>query len=442
MDLGERELWLGSDDALSIRARWADATGVAHPPSAATWCEMRIEVRKRPVTLFRDERTDKVRDSVPVGAYAAAEWVAQNWWVLQHHLRPAALPSYNWRWHKVRNQTWLRGHNLRGAGGGYSWPDLTILPEGSDSRLCWFDGPGLQAQPLRFLTRGDESVPAGQVADVLRGLVEACLARLEAVGIANTPLQLEWALIQDSDAEEADFARAAARMGLDPYHVAADTADLIVAAHRLLTPEARDEFYDSARPQRLPEALEWIRHALPSVPVSPSIADFLPPQGWLQAYAGDTPWNLGYAAARLVRTRLGLSEDREIQPTSLIASARSDRDGAGVRGLVVASEIGSGLLLAADASRHPNAERFAVGTALGLTLLRPERHEFLLDPAPTPAMRSARAFSAELLAPAAGIAAKIDPKRPPDPDEIEELAAHYSVSPDVIRHQYENQIAA
>ena len=53
----------------------------------------------------------------------------------------------------------------------------------------------------------------------------------------------------------------------------------------------------------------------------------------------------------------------------------------------------------------------------------------------------ARAFAAELLAPAAGIRQFLDRLGRQDDLALESTAQHFGVSPILIRHQYDNQVA-
>ena len=55
--------------------------------------------------------------------------------------------------------------------------------------------------------------------------------------------------------------------------------------------------------------------------------------------------------------------------------------------------------------------------------------------------RVARAFAAELLAPAEGIRLTLDSIGQSDDSALETVAKHCRVSPLVVRHQYDNQIA-
>jgi Zn-dependent peptidase ImmA (M78 family) len=71
-----------------------------------------------------------------------------------------------------------------------------------------------------------------------------------------------------------------------------------------------------------------------------------------------------------------------------------------------------------------------------------ESHDFLVTSAYTDKQKIERAFAAELLAPAAGVAERVGGYPTADDlDEIEETADHFGVSPMIIERQMRNQLA-
>jgi Zn-dependent peptidase ImmA (M78 family) len=68
-------------------------------------------------------------------------------------------------------------------------------------------------------------------------------------------------------------------------------------------------------------------------------------------------------------------------------------------------------------------------------------HYFVVTGAYTDRLKTERAFAAELLAPAAGIAERlgVDPRYATEED-LEEVAGHYGVQPLLISHQVRNQL--
>lgn len=62
----------------------------------------------------------------------------------------------------------------------------------------------------------------------------------------------------------------------------------------------------------------------------------------------------------------------------------------------------------------------------------------LLSDARLPLQQASRAFAAELLAPAHGLAELLGPR--PTNAAFEHAAQHYGVEPVVVRHQWDNQV--
>ncbi len=77
----------------------------------------------------------------------------------------------------------------------------------------------------------------------------------------------------------------------------------------------------------------------------------------------------------------------------------------------------------------------------GISLLEPARRRFLITDSHTDRQQIERAFAAEMLAPASGIAQYLrQPDRPVTQDDVEEVATHFRVSPMLVQHQVENQL--
>ncbi len=209
--------------SIELRIEWIDAPGVRAPELAATWARYELWVGGRCVTQV-EEPDGTLRRSVYGSVYPLAEWIATNWWLLTGHSRPSAIRSESWTWSNLRRCPWLRQHNLRGAGGGMAWPDLTMVPEGAVTRVVWAaDDDGILGQP-RFASSGQALVPSEEVRGALAGVVQRVLDRLAESDVGKTPLSVEWAEIGRADEDEQEFCLAAARLGLDPYSVDEETS--------------------------------------------------------------------------------------------------------------------------------------------------------------------------------------------------------------------------
>lgn len=422
-------------DSLQLLLDWETVHGVTDAALAATWCRLQLRVGDHIVTAVEDSRTGDMRRAVSTSAYPLAEWIAEHWWALGQHVRPSAVPPRLWSWQHVQRQTWLRSHNLRAAGGGMPWPDLTIMPEGTTSRLLWTAGPSLAGQPLTFLTSGSEALDAKDVSEALERFVEQVLDRLDDAGVRDTVLHKEWRLLQECDDEEAAFAVAAARLGLDPF----DVPEKVEAAIESIATATDDEallreILDTADPVHLDDAARWLADAtdyarrLPRPAVVSTSALVADPA---------RPWKLGYAIAQAYRRQVAPDVMASFPVEAYVGMARLDERRGALPGLVSADESSVGLVLPSTSAITSTAQRFAQARALGLSLLS-GRRLFVLDPASTELARASRAFAAECLAPAAGIAAH---GKEEDLD-FEEVAEVYKVSPKLVEHQYDNQLAA
>ncbi len=422
--------------ALRLRLTWERADGVMAPELAATWCDLGVDVGEDSVTLVRDRRNDAIRQEVRTAAYPLALWVAEHWWALTEHVRASVAETDALRWTARLRPSWLSWHNVRGAGDGMPWPDLSILPEGGVARLVWCHGPGLAGQPVNFLTSGNEFVSMGDLRAELTEFVESVLTRLDNSGIRETPLRREWNSLAGLDADEREFARTCARLGLDPFDIPETLADQVEQLDRVVAPELLEDFLDTASPEHLGQAAGWVGEA------EDHLHSAKPVRLDLGEHPVDErrPWSSGYKVAGEVRRQLGVDHTERIELDDLVGLTRLERPAQGLRGLAGRMGDGIGLVLP-PRNGGSLAVRFSQAWALGLTTVAGRRRA-LLDPSHRTAPRAARAFAAELLAPAAGIEHYL--KEAPEPGEraFELIADHFGTSATLIAHQYRNQVAA
>ncbi len=266
--------------------------------------------------------------------------------------------------------------------------------------------------------------------DELTHFVDQVIERLQDAKVYDTPLAKEWQALRDIDDDEAAFARAAARLGLDPYSMATEEQEKLVSISQQLDMPLMEEFLDSADPEHLGTALSWLQQARQrATHFSVSGANTVLPQ-WTSIRESvfpshaDRPWLRGYAAAREVRNRLGLDPTDRLGMDDLVPEIRLG---------------GQSVLVLPVGRRLATAVRFAQARSLGL-MLSSERTEHLLDPVSTDLTKEARAFAAELLAPADGIAQYLSRLPAVTDAAFDAVAARFNTSTFVVRHQYENQV--
>lgn len=410
--------WQGADE--SIRS----------PELRATWARLLVSVRGDIVTLVEDLSTHTLRRSINVSLYPMAEWIAFNWWLLRFDSRPHRRSSSDDR------------RRLVSAGDGFIWPDLRIVPQGRVSELVWRpDGaPRIGAQ-VRHLGRGRAFVVSRELADGLASLVDAVVDRLLDAGISDTPLQAEWGRTTSVDSDESVFCEASARLGLDPFSEGLDLAEVISSVLQELDPELRNDFLDAADRDRLPDSLTWIKANQEAIPegewpfAGADLVELRRTTSMIPRHEDPQPWVVGWEAARRIRPAL-VKDLAQPLPSLDLEIAEHPMSGRRLIGLGRATENAAGLVLARSFGKR--AQRFHAARSLWHALTTAPGSPFLLTGAPSAPQRVGRAFAAELLAPANGLADFLDGDY--STEAIEDAASLYRAPPDVVRHQVENQL--
>jgi hypothetical protein len=432
-----------------VRVEWLDAPGVVTPELAATWARYEMWAGDRCITQV-ESADGTFRRSVYGALYPFAYWIASNWWLLTSHVRPSAVETRYWNWRNVRQYLWLRQHNLRGAGDGMPWPDLTIVPEGAVARLAWFSDADRHLAPVRFASAGYDTIPTDDFRESLAKIVNIVLEKLAESGLPKTPLAEEWSEIGRLDHEEREFCRTAARIGLDPFSVDDQTTNTIINVAEQLPGDVLDDFFDSADVTTLASAARWAHNALGVADDAARDAH----QSLREAYQavrglpemaniadGGRPWSVGYAMAQKLRNKLGLSSTDQFDIAPWVGMGDVKASSHGIYGCASVRDDRCGVVLGAS-GLGPATTRFGQARALGRALAREGQHWFILSRARSHDEKVARAFAAELLAPADGIRIVLDNAREGDDIALETAALQFQVSPLLVRHQYDNQIAS
>ncbi|GAA3159996.1 hypothetical protein GCM10010466_58550 [Planomonospora alba] len=429
---------------LKIRWEWEPAPHVRAPEHRVTWARIEISVGSEHVTLVEDRESSSSRRSIYCPLYPVAEWAAYNWWFLQADARPArALSLYT---PGAYDKGQFRRHCLRASGDGFLWPNLMIIPQGERTQVIWHaDRSSVSpSRPIRFLTKGEAFPWRESVEQELTRLISEVLTRLAEQGITGTPLEKEWEEIQRTDPEEAEFCRAAARLGLDPYAEAAPYEGLILQAADDLKGNLLGDFLDAVEPAVMHDALEWVRAARSDIErASPPEAaeDLRRELRSREVPHGERSWETGWKQARAVRQVLGIGGDQVFPLDSYITSI--DRQAADRALHAVGGTVGgAGPVAVLEYERPMPSRRFTLSRALWHYLWETDPF-FLVTTAYTERLKVERAFAAELLAPAAGVSELLgNAPETAVPEDLDEIAEHFQVSPMVIKHQLENQLLA
>lgn len=436
---------------LRLTFEWEQGEDIAGPELAATWARLEIWVGSDCVTRVEDLATRSSRRAIYCSLYPLAEWVAYNWWHLKSHDRasayvfgPSAASASNGR----GSAAWTSHHNMRGSGDGYLWPDLLVLPEGASTRLLWRpDADSMTSRPIRYLTGGDQLVESDLVQFALGHLVESVLARLEELGLTDTPLAQEWRAIEATDEDEYAFALAAARLGADPYDMDPELIRLIEATATSLQGNVLGDFLSAVDPNRIEAGLDWVARAnsrLDALIGAPhrALAHIREHTAHWRPAGRGLPWAIGWSQAQAVREALDLRPDAVFDFADTLGVEEVPSGDRGLEGIGRNLESGAGALVLGRRLSE-SGRRFATARALWHGAYGEPGSPFLLSGLSTGAHRVERAFAAELLAPASGIAGHVGIEGElVATEDIEEVAAHYGVSSLLVRHQIDNQLVA
>ncbi len=429
---------------LTIEPEWLPAQGVTSAELAATWCRLTITVDGRVVTRVDDLLANSTRNAIFCSAYPLAEWIATHWWFLRSHVRAAGaldrLPSsINFAAHSGANGA--ASHDMRTAGDGFLWPRLLIVPEGRRTLLAWTADEFPQAGLLRFVADGRAWGRPVEVQASLSSLVDTVIDRLHEVGITDTLLEDEWRAILAADEQEASFCDAAAALGLDPYDMDEQTAKSIEGLGAALGQELVVELAAAADPQRLREDLDWVTHSLKRISHKPGAArGVLAKLRALHLRDDDSgpPWELGWRHAKTVRKVLRVADSEPFGFDGMFDHRHSASGDGALQAL--ASGVSGRIEVVLGIRAGVAGQRFVDGRALWRSLHTEDR-PYLLTTANTFEQRVERAFAAELLAPAMGIAKIIDTRSGVAlATDVERAARRFKVSPVVVGHQLENQL--
>lgn len=439
----------GSTSGFRLLSEWDKPDGVVAPELAATWARLEMWVDSTCITQVEDAEVGSARRGIYCSLYPLAEWVAFNWWLLQAHSRPASLWSSSVAW-SAQKQTgrtpWLKHHNIRTAGDGFAWPDLTVLPSGDLTRIVWrADREKPLSTPIRYLVDGDAEMPAALVTRALAEVVESVIARLEEQGITTSVLADEWRAISETSPEEQEFCIAAARIGRDPYALSSDLAQLLEQAAAELDGGLLADFLDAVDPMGIRAELDWVTQTSREIselesPPSAKLNELREQALGLNEPSLGLPWSRGFRQARRVRELMGLSPTEPLSLEGLITYEESHSAARGFQGLGgLTQQGGETLILSRPFPKE--AARFTGARALWHFAIDDTADRFLLTSAHGDLQRVARSFAAELLAPADGIRELLgNGGGAVSEEDIESVATSFGVSSLVVGHQILNQL--
>lgn len=446
---------------MRIDIEWLDAPVEGDPLECRSMARLAWSLDDEVLTRVFDRREGSKRDGVRVPLFPIARWLVTNWWSIfyepwtPHGSLPAPTDPMN-----ASQREWLQRHCLRASSPGYALPFVAIFSEGRDLLVVSRADPSRHypATPVEFVTSIEGAVEREQTRIDLAGLVDRVLRRLD--GFEDPRLEVlraDWDLICTASPDEAEFCRAAGRVGLDPHDV--ETWPEGVLEWFEQTPSGgldgallTDLLETPGSAGNKPEQHRALVELMAKLGLSLEAIDAPPPSRakWARSYLtrDSQAFHYGYELAGSLREDLGLATSASLHDLRIASEAACgaplviDESAAIPRGRVLAVvgwKSRTSPLVAMRSVRGPT-RRFLGSRAIYLSIHAGLEGPRLVTDARTWDQRASRAFAAELLAPRAGVTALFDEamQRDGSDDALAEVAEHYRVSPQLVVHQLQN----
>ena len=413
--------------SVHFRFGWVDAGPSPDKLAQSTMATLSVEAGGTTVTSVLDRANRIYSDEVVVPLFSVAEWLVTNWWYIWYEVGDASeqRPAFESR------------HNLAFAGDGFVLPSLNMIPTSGRVHLQWTRYKPRHAR-IEFVDEGRQSVERDELESEFRNLIDAVIERLHGrpeTGAAADNLGQAWNAINDLDADERDFSRAAALLGIDPFDVQDTVADAIVAFWERADPSIREDALAIASENSLTRVGRWLDEAVDTLAEDHNDTDWADIRGVLPPLATAEPWARGYTLARAARERIGANggpTDFARHGPMAIRHHETQPPTRRIHGLV-----GADTPACITAPRGESGTRFLIARALGDYLGRSAPGLGMLSSLATDRQAQSRAFAAEFLVPAESLRRRLSVDSV-DAERTDELAQEFRVSSEVIRRQIQN----
>ena len=414
---------------MSVRFRlgWIDAGPSPDILAQSTMATLSVEAGETTVTSVVDRGNRIYSKEVVVPLFSIAEWLVTNWWHIWYEIEDTG----------EQRPAFASRHNLAFAADGFVLPNLTMTATSGRMQLRWAPYKPEHAR-IEFVDEGSERVTRDELETELRNLIDAVIERLHGrpdTAAAADSLSRAWNAVNDLDAEEIEFSRAAALLGIDPFDVSDQVAAAVVAFWERADPSIRDDALASATEDSLAQVADWLDGAIEELGDTPNPTDWPAIRQALPVMATAEPWERGYTLARATRDRIGANGERIDLPRQgplSIPHRQTEPPSSRIHGLVAADAPACVI-----APRRLSGTRFLLARALGEYLSRSVPGPGLLTSLSTDSQAQSRAFAAEFLAPAGALRQRIT-RHSVDPEQADDLAQEFGVSSELIRRQIQN----
>ena len=383
------------------------------------------------VNLTRNEDTwsQTIRDSVLVSAYPLAAWIVSSWWRLLYEPLPptGTRPSVSWK----------MAHELTAANQGFIWPRV-ILASDTELMQVWSTASNaFEQQSVRYVHSLDRPflVNLSEFEETAKAFIESVLSRLDATGIADTPLAGLWKEVQEelADSYASQYRRREAELGFDPDEC---PEDLVKDALNLAEKMGNETFSEVAP--------AYSKDISAARPLSTTIDELMQESGFdgkpevsveqsTSQEFSKAPWRKANEVASRLRDVIDTEEEpvTDDQLYDLLGLQKAEYetfDPPRQRRISIAVPSKQAGFKFHTRKRHPIAKRFELARFIGDYLLYGNCEESWLANTDlrTSRQKYQRAFAAEFLCPLSSLRAYLDDDY--SESAMEDAAEHFKVS--------------
>jgi Zn-dependent peptidase ImmA (M78 family) len=368
-------------------------------------------------------------------AHTLARWLAGNWWRIRWEPETKSARS---------DPDWRMAHSLANAGGGFAWPNVFFASDGESVAVASF--PRLKAdphEPLRYLNSAHGRISAAEFEQKIDTFIRAVVSRHDALRITGDDLPRLWGEVvaERQDPNASRWRRIEALCGFDPDEAPASLIEMLILDRSGFGARALEEVAAQARDQTesVLSAIEGLagakgRPGLRGFSCRPEVMKTSPALS-----ENARPWERAAVLAKAARKEWGLADgpisDSDLSDLLQISkSAFSDRSEQASIPFPVALRTQSSRASLYFTHSRRTSRRFTASRLLGHWLDRSGNTDRLIPATDvkTADQQFQRAFAQEFLCPYNSLMDRF-PTAPPSPDEIEDAAAHFDVSPLVVR---------
>lgn len=406
----------------SLTPRWM-ASDLEDPAEAATFAEVALSVEGEALAQLEDPDTGTQYAGAFLPALPLALGLAQRWWRLLYEPEKRSERRVEAR------------HRLDVLCPGYVFPPLALW-SGGDVVMARLLTPDLRFQRQRFVTpeRAEPwCLPRQAVEESLAGFVAAVLSRLPAS--SGEELLEVWQRVTASraDPEEAAWCMAAGRLGFDPYDAATPDLESLAGS---LSGELFAELSEAATLDEIPAARVWIESRQRQLSAAPRI-DIGGLGEFPSSEPDDHPAHQGYNAALKLRQALGRKHPREV--LAELTDDRTFESDAGPRAVQGIAHRHNGKMSTVIRAKDEEQYRFRLFHGVFLAWEGRSGEDRLISTAKTRRQQAARAFAAEMLAPAELLSDRTGSQRPTI-SQLESWALDFGTTPHVVQEQLWNRL--